>query len=186
MLLLRLQLFWAFFKIGLFAVGGGLASIPFLRDLGHDTQWFSDDILTTMIALSQSTPGPLGINMATFIGFSTSGFAGSLFATIGLVAPSVIIILSIAKLLKTYQDAAIVQYIFFGLRAGSVALILAAGLGIAKGAFLSETGLFDLFYLPAIGLGILLIFLMWLGQKRNLHPIVYLVIASIIGAIFKL
>ena len=88
--MILLQLFFEFFKTGLFAVGGGLATIPFLQDIGARTGWFTNGDLTTMIAVSESTPGPMGVNMATYVGFESAGLPGAAVATLGLIAPSVI------------------------------------------------------------------------------------------------
>ena len=84
-----LQLFYEFFKTGLFAVGGGLATLPFLEDISQRTGWFTSAQLADMLAISESTPGPIGVNMATYVGFETAGILGSLCATVGLVMPSV-------------------------------------------------------------------------------------------------
>lgn len=95
--MIYLQLFYEFFKAGLFAVGGGLATLPFLHEISEKTGWFSIAELMDMIAVSESTPGPIGVNMATYAGFSTAGILGSLAATIGLVFPSVVIIIFVYK-----------------------------------------------------------------------------------------
>ena len=91
--MILLRLFYEFFKTGLFSVGGGLATIPFLQDIGQRTGWFTDADLTTMIAVSESTPGPMGVNMATYVGFETAGLPGAVVATLGLITPSIIVII---------------------------------------------------------------------------------------------
>ena len=101
--MIYLQLFYEFFKTGLFSVGGGMATIPFLQDMGEATGWFTNQELTTMIAVSESTPGPLGVNMATYVGFHTGGIAGGVIATLGLVCPSILVILVIAGFLKIFD-----------------------------------------------------------------------------------
>ena len=93
--MIYLQLFWEFFKTGLFAIGGGMATVPFLFDISARTGWFTASELANMIAVSESTPGPIGINMATYVGFETAGILGSVIATLGLVIPSIIIIVII-------------------------------------------------------------------------------------------
>ena len=99
-----LRLFWEFFKTGLFAVGGGLATLPFLSDIADKTGWFTHAQLADMVAVAESTPGPIGVNTATYVGFTTAGYPGALIATLGLVTPSIIIILNIASLLKAFSD----------------------------------------------------------------------------------
>ena len=91
--MIYLQLFWEFLKIGLFAVGGGMATLPFLRELGVRTGWFTQDLITDMIAISESTPGPIGINMATYVGCNIAGLLGGFIATMGELIPSLIIVI---------------------------------------------------------------------------------------------
>ena len=95
-MILLVRLFYEFAKVGLFAVGGGLATIPFLQQLGETTGWFTDAELSTMIAVSESTPGPMGVNMATYVGFHKEGIPGAVVATLGLIFPSIIVIIIIA------------------------------------------------------------------------------------------
>ena len=123
-----------FFKIGLLAIGGGLVTIPFLFDLSEKYEWFSVSDLTDMIAISESTPGPLGVNMATFVGYDVMGVMGGILATISLVAPSVIIISFMAKFLKKYSCDIRVHYILETIRPAVLALILLAGYSVAQTA----------------------------------------------------
>ena len=125
---LLIQLFLEFFKIGLFAVGGGLATIPFLHQLAEKYTWFTVETLVDMIAISESTPGAMGVNMATYTGFTTAGIPGSLVATLGLVLPSIVIIIIIAHFLKQFSDSPVVKAIFTGLKPAVAALILCAAL----------------------------------------------------------
>ena len=99
-----LQLFIEFFKAGLFAVGGGMATIPFLYDISDRTGWYTHAQLIDMIAISESTPGPIGVNMATYVGFSTAGIPGSVIATLGLITPSIIVILIIAGFYNAFKN----------------------------------------------------------------------------------
>ena len=101
-----LRLYWEFFKTGLFAVGGGMATIPFLKDIGEKTGWYTYTDLMNMLAVSESTPGPIGINMATYVGFTVGGPLGAVIATIGEVTPSIIVILIVASLLKSFRSTA--------------------------------------------------------------------------------
>ena len=125
--MLYVRLFWEFFKTGLFAVGGGLATLPFLQDMAERTGWFTHAQLADMLAVSESTPGPIGVNMATYVGFTTGGVPGALVATLGLVTPSVIVILIVAAFLKAFRDSKWVSGAFYGLRPASTALVAAAG-----------------------------------------------------------
>lgn len=107
--MLALQLFAEFFKTGLFAVGGGLATLPFLYQMAADTGWFTAQDIADLIAVSESTPGPLGVNMATYVGFKTLGVLGGVVSTLGLVAPSIIVIILISKVLDRFKESSIVQ-----------------------------------------------------------------------------
>ena len=110
--MIYLQLFYEFFKTGLFAVGGGLATLPFLYDMSAKTGWFTEADLTNMIAVSESTPGPLGVNMATYVGYITAKVPGALAATLGLVTPSILVILLIACFLKSFRNNRYVESAF--------------------------------------------------------------------------
>lgn len=137
-MILYLRLFYEFFKTGLFTIGGGMATVPFLYKMSTATGWFSHNDVANMIAVSESTPGPIGVNMATYIGFVTGmeqygifgAILGSIIATLGLITPSVIIILLIAIFLKNFKDNPYVKNAFYGLRPASAGLITAAGLTI--------------------------------------------------------
>ena len=188
-----LLLFFEFAKVGLFAVGGGLATIPFLQDMGGRTGWFSDVDLTTMIAVSESTPGPMGVNMATYVGFHTAGVAGGVVATLGLIFPSVIIILIIAGFLLKFRQSKAVDGVFYGLRAASVALITAALLQVAKIALMFHEVTADgvavetqLFYWPAIILAVVVFALVKFSPAKKLHPICFIGLAALAGVIFQM
>ncbi len=187
-ILLLLRLFAEYFKIGLFSVGGGLATMPFLYQLAEKTSWFTAEELTNMIAISESTPGPIGINMATYVGWKMAGIPGVLCTTIGLVAPSFIVILLIASLLRTYKDDPLVKSAFYGLRPASLALISVAGIAAARVTFL-KTGLWqaagaitDLFNYKALIFGVVLFFLTR-KFKKSLLP--FLALSAVVGIVFK-
>ena len=124
-------LFSEFFMIGLLAIGGGLVTIPFLIELSNSRGWFSLAELTDMIAISESTPGPIGVNMSTFVGYNTGGILGGLTATAGLVLPSFLILLFFSRYILKYKNCMIFQSVLFGIRPASLALILYAGIVIA-------------------------------------------------------
>ena len=183
-----MALSFEFFKTGLFAVGGGLATLPFLYDIGKRTGWYTAGDVSNMIAISQSTPGPMGINMATYVGFSISGLIGAVVAPTALIFPSVIIIIAISKTLTKFKEAALVQKIFYGLRPASTGLIVAAGLGVAKITLLNlpkyqiTQNLADLLNYKSI---ILVTAIFGIMKKFDLHPIVLILIAAITGVVFK-
>ena len=195
---LLLELFFEFCQVGLFSVGGGLATIPFLTDLGERTGWFTSGQLADMIAISESTPGPMGVNMATYVGFATAGVPGGVVATLGLIFPSVVIILVIAGFLQKFRQSKAVDGVFYGLRAASVALITAALLQVAKIALMfHETvgpevspGVFvpkyELFYWPAIILAVVIFVLVKFTPAKKLHPICFIGLAAVAGIIFQM
>ena len=111
---LYLRLYWEFFKTGLFAIGGGMATLPFLKNIGATTGWFSQTDLMNMLAVSESTPGPVGINMATYVGYTVGGVPGAIVATIGEVTPSIIVILIVAAMLAKFRDSQYVANAFYG------------------------------------------------------------------------
>ena len=186
--MIYLTLFLEFFKVGLFSVGGGLSTIPFLYELADKYTWFDEKMLMDMIAVSQSTPGAIGVNMATFAGFRASGILGGIIATLGLVTPSVIVIIIIAHFLNKFKESRSVESIFYGLRPAVAALIAAAGYQVFKVSILAldkfkvTHKLLDLINIKTT---ILLIILMFAISKFKKHPIVYIVSAAIIGILFK-
>ncbi|MFV0479393.1 MAG: chromate transporter [Anaerorhabdus sp.] len=174
-----------FFKTGLFAVGGGLATIPFLQAMSVNYGWFTTETLTTMIAISESTPGPIGINMATYVGYHIAGVSGALAATLALVTPSIIIICIIANMLTKFKENKTVQDVFYGLRPAVVALILVACLDIFILTFFDPTQA-ELF-LNVVNSKSLILFccLIIINKFRKLHPILIISSCAIIGIIFS-
>ena len=144
-MIIYLKLFWEFFKAGLFAIGGGMATVPFLQEISRKTGWYTAGDLADMIAVSESTPGPIGVNMATYVGYTTvsrlfgpvAGILGGILSTVGLVMPSVIIILIVARFLEKFRENRYVNAAMYGLRAASVALISSAGISIVLIAVLA-------------------------------------------------
>ncbi len=192
-MMIYLKLVYEFFKIGLFAVGGGAATIPFLSSLSEKTAWFTKTDLANMIAISESTPGPIGVNMSTYAGYITGAIEGSvvlgaLIASLGLVAPSIIISVIISGVLKRFKENKVVKDVFYGLRPASVGLIAAAAFEVAKvsliniGLFLDTSAVFDLFRLKEIILFVILFFAM---KRFKLHPVIYVLISAAIGIVFK-
>lgn len=189
--MILLKLFFEFFKTGLFAVGGGMATLPFLYDMSERTGWFTQEKLADMIAVGESTPGPIGVNMATYVGFETAGIPGAVIATLGLVCPCVIIILVIARILKQFRENPTVDAVFYGLRPCSVALIAAAGMLVAKITFLNfdnwqtGEGLLGLLHWKAVILSVLLLVLTRrVKALKKLHPIVFIAASAVIGVAF--
>lgn len=167
-------LFSEFFKIGLFAIGGGLVTIPFLFELTKKYDWFTAQELMDMIAVSQSTPGPVGVNMATYAGFQTAGVGGGIIATFGLVLPSLVIVILVSKLLNRCSKDGIVDSIMTSIRPAGIALILQAGIELMR---LSITNYFSALFM--IGM----FFLIYFFKKS---PIFYIILSAVLGIVFGL
>ena len=189
--MILLRLFWEFFKTGLFAVGGGMATLPFLYDISTRTGWFTHAMLADMVAVSESTPGPIGVNMATYVGYTTAGIPGAVIATLGLITPSVIIILLIARALKAFKSNPLVEAGFYGLRPCSIGLIAAACYLVIKIALFNpevyaETGrLADLFNVKAIALAaVLLVCTRYVKKLKGLHPVFFILASALVGVVF--
>ena len=186
--MILLRLIYEFAKTGLFSVGGGLATLPFLYEMSTNTGWFTHADVADMIAVSESTPGAIGINMATYAGFKTAGIPGGIMATIGLALPSVIIILIIAKFLARFRKNRLVEGTFYGLRPASIAMITVAGLNVARisllnlGAFQASGAIGDLFVWKAIALGVILFVAM---KKLKWHPVLFIAISAVVGIVFR-
>ena len=195
-----LRLYWEFFKTGLFAVGGGMATLPFLKDIGQSTGWYTYTDLMNMLAVSESTPGPIGINMATYVGFTVGGIPGAVIATLGEVTPSIIVILIVAMMLKKFRDNRYVNMAFYGLRPASTGLIGAACVTVvlevmtgikvlaADGALVNTFRLAGetLIKWPGVLLGALLIVLTnFVKPVKNWHPIVFIAFSAVVGIVFR-
>lgn len=185
MILLRLMLEFA--KTGLFSVGGGLATLPFLYEMSDNTGWFSHADIADMIAVSESTPGAIGINMSTYAGFSTAGVPDGILASLALAAPSVIIILIIARFLKKFRNNRLVEGAFYGLRPASIAMITAAGLNVAKVALVNMAALSggsfrEFFIWKAIALAAAI----FIAQRKlKWNPVIFIGLSAVIGIIFR-
>lgn len=184
--MIYLQLAFEFFKIGLFSVGGGMATLPFLMDLTTKYDWYTASELANMVAISESTPGPVGINMATYAGYQAAGVAGSLAATLSLVAPALIIMIIIAKFLENFSENKTVKAAFYGIRPAVAALIGYAVWELLKIALITvENGSIEINYLNVvICLGTLC--LLQIKKLGKLHPLVWIVAGAIVGIVFKM
>ncbi len=175
------MLFFEFFKIGLFTIGGGLASIPFLNNLSKiHPEWITQVDISNMIAISQSTPGPMGVNMATFTGYKVAGILGGVVASIALALPAFIIIIIISKYLKSFNEKWYVKDAMYGLRSIVLALIIFAVSKVFIITLLNAD--YSVKYLEIV---LYLIFVV-LYKKIKLHPMIYIVAGAIIGIIFHL
>ncbi len=181
-----LELFFEFFKIGLFSFGGGLATIPFLNALADARPtWLTREAIIDMLAVSESTPGPIGVNIATYVGFDLYGICGGLAATLGLITPSIICILLIVRILDRFRDSNVVQNVFVGIRPAAVGLIGCAAVEVLRECFINLsawearafTQLFDWWGLLFFGA------LLFLSNKIKAHPVLFIAIGGVVGMI---
>ena len=182
--MILLKLWWEFFKIGLFSVGGGMATLPFLYDMADRTGCFTYDQIADMLAVSESTPGPIGINMATYTGFTTAGMPGSIVATLGVITPGIIIVLLIIAVLERFRKNKYVEAAFYGIRPASAGLIAAAGVLVAEIALFnvdadSIAGFFDVKAL--ILAAVLVVLTRWVKPTKKLHPVVFIAASAVVG-----
>ena len=184
--MILLRLFFEFAKTGLFAVGGGLATIPFLQDLGARTGWFSAADLSTMIAVS----GAMGVNMATYVGFTIArlhgipGIIGAIVATLGLTFPSIVVIVIIAGFLQKFRQSKTVEAVFYGLRPASTALIASAGLTVAMTVLVTLGDVISIHW-PALILAVVVFVAMRYTPLKKLHPILFIAFSAVVGVILQ-
>lgn len=194
------KLFWEFFKTGLFAVGGGMATVPFLQDISAKTGWFTAADLANMIAVSESTPGPMGVNMATYVGYTVGsqqlggtgmGIVGAVVATMGLICPSIVVILIVAYFLKRFRDSKLVDSVLYGLRPASVALISAAGVEIVLFAVLRVESIWKIADAALSWKSVVLALAVFAGTNliprlKKIHPIWFIAASAVAGVLLHM
>lgn len=179
--MIALELFYTFFKIGLFTFGGGYAMLPLIQDEAIKHGWLSMEELVDFVAVSESTPGPFAINIATYVGAETAGVLGSLCATFGVVLPSFIVILIVARFYLRFRNSRTVSSVMYGLRPAVVGLLASAVWGMlptvffhsgfswdrfAKPEFLCAAGIFGVMVVPAV---------------KKVNPIIIIVCSAALG-----
>ena len=169
--MIYLQLFWQFFQIGIFSFGGGYATLPFLYEIADKFHWYSAADLTNMLAISSITPGPVGVNVATFAGFNSAGVLGSLLATSAVILPSFIIVTIVSKMLEKFKTNRYVKGAIKSIKPAGCALLSAVGIRLI---FTSNLHLFGT---------ILLFALIIMSFVRKNYPLVYLGISAIAGLV---
>lgn len=185
-------LFFEFFKAGLFAVGGGLATVPFIREMGAVYGWVTEAEVANIVAIAESTPGPIGVNAATYVGFQVAGIPGAIVATIGLITPSVIIIILVAKAIRKYSDSYLVKSLFTGLRPAAIGLITAAGFSLLLVAlniqadFLQFRFSADLSSLLRLGLFVVFTFFAFWKKTSKIHPLFFILAGGTLGGLLSL
>ena len=190
--MIYLQLLWEFFKTGLFAVGGGMATVPFLSEMAERTGWFTQAMLADMIAVGESTPGPIGVNTATYVGYTVAGIPGGVVATLGLVLPSFLIILIVAAFLKAFRSNKYVERVFYGIRPASVGMIGAACVAVMRlclvdtAALKSGGKLWDALSWKGLALfAVVWVLTNLVKRTKKLHPVVFIAGSAAIGILFR-
>ena len=184
-----LLLAWEFFKTGLFSIGGGLATLPFLSQMGEKYGWFTQEELANMLAVSESTPGPIGVNMATYVGKSVGGVLGGCLATFSLILPSYLVILMVSKVISRYKSNPLVQHAMSALRPASVGLISAAVLGVLQSVLLNNDALIAQQWKRVVELPNFILFLIlsaFYMKFNKLHPVIILAIGALVGIVVQM
>lgn len=180
------QLFIEFFQIGLFAIGGGPATIPFLMDIPNRHDWYTKLDVVNMLAVSESTPGPIGLNMATYAGYHAAGIFGGITATLSLVLPSLIVIVLIAKLLDNFSDNKYVKAAFGTIRPAVTGLIAVAVVGIFQAAILTAAdGSFQFSVFPIV-LCVIFFAAMNIKKMKKVHPFFWMIAGAVVGLVFQM
>ena len=176
-----------FLKTGFFAVGGGLATLPFLTQMQQKYQWFTAEDLANMIAVSESTPGPMGVNMSTYVGYANQGILGALTATLSLVFPSLVVIMVIARFLDKYQENPLVQNMFSFMRPAVSGLIAAAGYSVLRIALFREADTFlaSINWL-SVALFAILLTLTQIKPLKKIHPAAFIAAGALVGILAQL
>jgi len=174
-----------FFRIGLFAIGGGLATLPFLFEIADSSDWLTREAIANMLAVAQSLPGAIGVNLAAYVGFVYSGPAGGFAAAIGLVAPSIVIIIIIARILQSFKESKIVKSLFTAFRPAAAGLLSAAGFAAIALSIWNAAAPVWYEFIRWKEL-VLLAVLFFLVYKFKKHPLLYITGAGIIGIVLGL
>ena len=184
--MIYLTLAFEFFKIGLFSIGGGMATLPFLMDLTTKYDWYTASDLANLVAISESTPGPVGINMATYAGYHAAGVPGAIVATLSLTAPALIIIYVIARFLENFSENPTVKAVFYGIRPTVAALIGYAVWELLKIALVSTSGGVSHIDYTSVFICVGAFLLLQVKKLSKLHPLVWIAVGAVIGIIFQM
>ena len=176
-----LDLFWTFFKIGLFTFGGGYAMLPLIQSAVLEHGWMENEMLVNFVAVSESTPGPFAINMATFVGSTMGGFLGALCATLGVVLPSFIIILLIARCFSKFRSSKPMRGIMYGLKPAVVGMIGSALLSVAGTVFFPAGFSLSVFTTPLFYVSLSISVVMILLAVKKVHPILIIALSAVLG-----
>ena len=196
--MIYLKLAFEFFKTGLFSIGGGMATIPFLMELTEKYDWYTMEELSNFIAISESTPGPVGVNMATYAGYNAAGIPGALIATLFLVLPSFIVIMIISSFLKKFRENKYVINGFYGIRPTVAGLLFVVAFTLIKSVVFPVSGSANdpgmilisstntLLNLTSLIIITACFALMQIKPIKKLHPVIWIAIGAVLGIVLKL
>lgn len=176
-----LKLFLSFFKIGALTFGGGMAMLPLIREEALSNGWIDEAALVDFIAVSESTPGPIAVNLATYVGQTVGGFFGAVSATLGVALPSFIIILIIARVFEKFKKSTVISGLMTGLRPCVVGLIGAALISVAKTVFFPAGLSLSVFASPSLYIFAGIFALSTVLSFKKLHPIIIICICAVLG-----
>lgn len=179
--MIYLELFLTFFKIGAFTVGGGYAMLPFIQDEVVAHEWMKLSEIVNFIAVSESTPGPFAVNIATYVGSQVGGIFGSVCATLGVVLPSFIIILIVARIFEKFKTSKLVSGIMCGLKPAVIGLIGSAVINIGKTVFIPNGFSFDIFNNPVLYISLVIFALCAVLAFKKIHPILIICLSAVLG-----
>ncbi len=184
--MILLELFYTFFYIGIVTFGGGYAMLPLMQSVVLKNEWLTHNQLVDFIAVSESTPGPFAVNMATYIGAEQGGVLGSLCATLGVVLPSFMIILIVAKIYEAFNKSRFVKGIMTGLKPAVIGLIASAVLGIAETVFFPEGIVLNNISVKEILCSIIIFAIMfYLIIKKKKHPVLIIALSALLGILAR-
>ncbi len=184
--MIYLRLFYEFAKVAVFTFGGGMASIPFLKDMALETGWFTVEQLTDFIAISESTPGPIAVNIATYAGYNTAGYLGGVAATLGLTFPAIVLMTIVFKFISAFRGNRYIDRAFYGLRPCVLALILYSLFDIGVKTLMTGRGIsagLGMFDLRACRIFGLIVALEYNKKLKKVHPVAFLALAAVMGII---
>ena len=179
--MIYLELFWTFFMIGAFTFGGGYAMLPLIQEQVAAKGWIDSASLVNFVAVSESTPGPFAVNMATYVGSEMGGILGAACATLGVILPSFIVILIVAKCYDKFRESRIVKGCMTGLKPAVVGLICGAVLSVAKTVFVPGALTMAIFTNPATYISAAIFVVMLILALKKVHPIILICLSAAIG-----
>lgn len=179
--MIYIELFWAFFKIGLFTFGGGYAMLPLIQSEVAAHGWMSMRELVNFVAVSESTPGPFAVNVSTYVGTVVGGVPGGICATLGVITPSFVIILIVARCFEAFKQNQVVKGCMSGLKPAVIGLIGAAVISVGKTVFVPDGSLADMVFMPEFYVSLVIFVVVVVMAFKKVHPILLICLSMAVG-----